>query len=70
MDKVLHKAKLEVDEEGTRAAAATVIEMETTSAMIEEVEVLEFIADQPFYFVIRDRNSGVILFMGMVFSLT
>ena len=70
VDKVLHKAKLEVDEEGTRAAAATVIEMETTGAMIEEVEVLEFIADQPFYFVIRDRNSGVILFMGMVFSLT
>lgn len=63
VDQVLHKAKIEVNEEGTEAAAVTVIEEETDS-LVEEGEKKEFIADQPFVFVIRDVENDMILFMG------
>ena len=57
---VVHKAFVAVDEEGTEAAAATGVVMTTTSV------TPEFRADHPFVFLIRDNNSGNILFMGRV----
>jgi serpin B len=60
---VIHKAWVQVDEEGTEAAAATGVGMRATSAQIEP---LVFNADHPFLFVIRDRESGLILFAGRV----
>jgi serpin B len=57
-----HKAFVEVNEEGTEAAAATAIVAVTTSARINPT----FVADHPFLFVIRDRSNGAILFMGRV----
>ncbi|MBO6149529.1 MAG: hypothetical protein J6O55_09340 [Lachnospiraceae bacterium] len=65
---ILHRAKLEVDEEGSRAAAVTEIMMELTGAMSVE-EPIEFAVDRPFVLAIRDRESGIILFMGMVNDL-
>lgn len=62
-DEVLHKAKIEVDEEGTKAAAVTAIEMRTKSC--PEI----FVANRPFLFVIRDRANDIILFMGSVQNL-
>jgi len=62
---VLHKAFVAVDEEGTEAAAATVIMMKGTAAPRPETPVL-FKADHPFLFVIRHRRTGAILFMGRV----
>jgi len=62
---VLHKAFVAVDEEGTEAAAATVIMMKGTAAPKPETPVL-FKADHPFLFVIRHRQTGAILFMGRV----
>lgn len=62
---VLHKAFVAVDEEGTEAAAATIIMMRGTSAPGPETAVL-FRADHPFLFVIRQRQTGAILFMGRV----
>ena len=59
---VLHKAFVEVNEEGTEAAAATAVVMRTTAIEITPV----FRADHPFVFVIRDNRSGSILFMGRV----
>lgn len=60
----IHKAYVDVDEEGTEAAAATGIVMRTTSIRVDPPT--PFIADHPFMFMIRDMRTGVILFMGRV----
>ena len=57
--------KIKVDEEGTEAAAATYIVQERLTASVPP-PVPEFVADHPFIFVLRDRVSGAILFMGRV----
>jgi serpin B len=64
---VIHQAFIDVQEEGTEAAAATAIIYETAS-MVEppEVKVVEFKADHPFMFFIEDKRTGCILFMGKV----
>lgn len=60
---VLHKAFVEVNEEGTEAAAATEVGMDLCADMMPE-PVPIFRADHPFLFAIRDRKSGAILFLG------
>ena len=62
ISKVIYKAFVEVNEEGTEAAAATAVILDT-KALIEE---LVFKADHPFIFFIRDKETGSILFMGRV----
>jgi serpin B len=62
---VLHKAFVAVDEEGTEAAAATAVVVGVTSAPLDPVEVK---IDSPFIFLIRDRESGSILFVGRVLN--
>jgi len=59
---VYHKAFVAVDEKGTEAAAATAIPTLGT-VPLSELPVM-FTADHPFLFLIRDRPSGAILFMG------
>jgi len=60
-----HKAFIEVDEKGTEAAAATAISMRAGSAPPTD-EPTAFVCDHPFAYIIRDRESGAILFMGRV----
>lgn len=60
---VLHKAFVDVNEEGTEAAAATAVVMSKTAVSIPPPPVV-FRADHPFLFLIRDMRSGSILFMG------
>ncbi|HLZ18001.1 MAG TPA: serpin family protein, partial [Smithellaceae bacterium] len=60
ISQIKHKAVVEVNEEGTEAAAATAVEMATKSVPFNP----EFRADHPFFFIIRDSSSGAILFMG------
>jgi serpin B len=57
---VLHQASVEVNEEGSEAAAATVVKKEKG----KEPEEKEFVADHPFLFLIRDNRTGCILFLG------
>lgn len=57
---IKHKAFVEVNEEGTEAAAATAVEMETKGMRYSSV----FRADHPFLFLIRDHHTGAILFIG------
>ena len=59
---VIHKAYIGVDEEGTEAAAATVVILRKgpPSAPLDQ----KFVADHPFVFLIRDRVTGSILFLG------
>jgi serpin B len=59
---VVHEAYVDVNEEGTEAAAATATGLLTASAAPRPV----FVADHPFLFFIRDRVTGAILFMGRV----
>lgn len=59
---VLHKAFVAVDEKGTEAAAATAVVMSLSSAPMEPP--VRFVADHPFFFMIRDMRSGAVLFMG------
>jgi serpin B len=58
---VIHKAYIDVNEEGTEAAAATGVVVGTTSLGPPPVV---FRADRPFLFLIRDTRSGSILFLG------
>jgi serpin B len=51
---------VDVNEEGTEAAAVTSVEMHTKSLPPQ------FHADRPFFFAIRDDTTGTILFMGSV----
>ncbi len=66
ISKVLHKSFVEVTEKGTEAAAATAVMMALWSSMSSRPVPFtpEFRADRPFLFLIRDRASGCILFMG------
>jgi serpin B len=60
---VIHQAFVEVNEEGTEAAAATAITMQAT-AMQSPVSIKTFRADHPFLFLIQQNSTGNILFLG------
>lgn len=60
MSKVVHKAFVDVNEEGTEAAAATGLVLEARMLTLSE----EFIADHPFLFFIRHNTTKNILFVG------
>ena len=62
---VIHKAFVSVDEAGTEAAAATAVIMELTAIPETPVEVT---LDRPFIFLIRDIETGAILFVGRVMN--
>jgi len=62
---VVHKAFVSVDEAGTEAAAATAVVVGLTSAPEQPVQVT---VDRPFIFLIRDIETGTILFVGQVMN--
>jgi len=59
----VHKAFVDVNEEGTEAAAATAVVMAPNSMSMPQ-EPIVFRADHPFVFLIRERATGSILFVG------
>lgn len=61
IDRVKHKTFVEVNEEGTEAAAAT-----SVGTGIDSAGPSPFLVDRPFLFVIRERFSGAIIFMGKI----
>lgn len=64
---VFHKAFVEVNEEGTEAAAATIIEIDLVSAGEDQPPVTKYFnANRPFIFAISEKKSGSILFIGKV----
>ncbi len=63
IDEVLHKAFVSVDEAGTEAAAATAVIMRLTAMPDKPIEVA---IDRPFIFLIRDIETGTLLFIGRV----
>ncbi len=63
---VIHQAFIKVDEEGTEAAAATAVIIDESAAIQRKI----FRADHPFIFIIQDKATGNILFMGRVVDPT
>merc|ERR1711879_712848 len=66
LSSVLHKAVVEVNEEGTRASAASAGIMNARSIVMAPPKTVEVIVDRPFVFLIRDVRTGVLLFAGTV----
>ena len=68
ISRIIHQSFIEVNEAGTEAAAATIVEMVESSAEggSEPDPKLIFRANRPFLIVIRDDRNGSILFMGKV----
>lgn len=65
ISEVLHKAFVSVDEAGTEAAAATAVIMRETAMPDQPIEVT---IDRPFIFLIRDIETGAVLFVGRVMN--
>jgi serpin B len=63
---VLQEAFVDVDEGGTEAAAVTAVVKTWVSAEIPAVPPIPFHADHPFLYLIRDKTTGVVLFIGRV----
>jgi serpin B len=62
ISKIFHKSFIDVNEEGTEAAAATAVVMNRRMAVMETI--LELNCDHPFIFLIHEKNSNAILFLG------
>ncbi|MCW3060484.1 MAG: serine protease inhibitor [Capsulimonas sp.] len=65
IDKILHKAILQVDEEGTVAAAAT-MEAMTAGGVSGAMPAITFRVDHPFVCAVRDNATGTLLFAGVI----
>ncbi len=68
INRVIHKTFIEVGEKGTRAGAATVVEMNAEGMPFPD-EVKEVILDRPFVYMIVDTSANVPLFIGTVVSV-
>jgi len=66
IDEVIHQAFVEVNEEGTEAAAATAVIMKEMATAVGGPKIPVFRADHPFIFIIQQNSTGNILFMGKV----
>ena len=64
ISRVIHQTFIDVQEEGTEAAAATIVEIRETSAGGGTTPI--FRADKPFLYVIKENSTGAFLFMGKV----
>jgi len=64
---VKQKSFVEVNEEGTEAAAVTTVVMQATAVFRPE-KPFEMIVDRPFFFVIGDDSTKSILFMGAIYD--
>jgi serpin B len=63
IDKIIHQTFINVDESGTEAAAATAVVMSRVTSVNPD-ELIEFNANRPFIFLIRENTTGSILFIG------
>lgn len=68
ISRVLHKTHIAVDEAGTKAGAATVVEMKRESCPIEEEEPKVVYLDRPFVYMIVDCDRNVPIFIGTLIN--
>ena len=69
IDDVIHKTYIELDENGTKAAAVTAIIAKVTSAMPVERQMIQIYLDRPFVYAIADMETGLPIFIGTVNKL-
>jgi Serine protease inhibitor len=68
---VIHKSFIEVNEEGTEAAAATIVSGELTAAGPPPPgSKIDYIVNRPFAFAISENSTGILLFMGKIGDVT
>ena len=65
IDMVVHQAFIDVSLSGTEAAAATAVVMRYGAVLNPTPHPIEFIADHPFIYAIRESSTGVIIFLGV-----
>lgn len=68
VSKALHKAKIDFTERGVKAAAVTVFAMSKATAILEKNRPEEIKIDKPFMYIIKDKNTGEIWFVGTVYE--
>ena len=66
ISRVIHEAFVQIDEEGTEAAAVTVVEVSLTSDSDGPNIEFSMYINRPYLFLIRERETGTILFMGKI----
>jgi serpin B len=66
VSEVIHKTRLEVDEKGTVAAAATAVMVATAAARPVPHQVKMLVFDRPFVVLIGDSATGALLFAGVI----
>jgi len=69
VDNGIHEAYINVNENGTEAAAATAFSMNTRSMPHATVEPVSFVADHPFLYAVMHKGTGAIVFLGRVNSV-
>ena len=62
--KIIHKTHIEVDRKGTKAAAATIVDMRVKGAIMMPDEVIYIYLDKPFVYAIVDNETGLPVFIG------
>ena len=68
VSQVIHKAHIELEEKGTKAAAVTAIVVTKDTAVIDETENFEIEFNKPFVYMIRDEKTKEMLFFGVVYE--
>ncbi len=69
ISKVIHQAFVDVDEDGTEAAAATAVVMMLRCALFGPLEdPIEFVCNRPFLFIIHEKIQNNVLFIGKLVS--
>lgn len=66
IDEILHKTHIELDKNGTKAAAVTAIMMKASAAMPQDDPVTEVHLDRPFVYALVDCKTGIPLFLGVL----
>ncbi|CAH2059245.1 unnamed protein product [Thlaspi arvense] len=64
LETIIHKSCIEVDEVGSKAAAAAAVI--SVGACMPPKEMYDFVADHPFLFLVKEYGSGLVLFLGQV----
>ncbi len=68
VDTAIHKTKIELNEKGTKAAAVTYFGTRAYGMLPEDYETIDIKFNKPFIYMIREKNTGELLFFGTVFE--
>ena len=68
VSKAIHKSHIEMNENGTKAAAVTIFILDKNAAYIEPKDKIEVKFDKPFIYIIKEKNSDNIWFFGTVYT--